>query len=121
LLRPEPEKKISISITDEERMGQTFSYHSGIDHLVADIDIGQKSVIRIHPLLIELQSDFLPQDERFIQTFRFQEEGLQEFRRVDSQITDLSAIFQEKGVPIVDLLDPEELTGVCQLKKNGKD
>ena len=95
----------------KEGVSQALLNQPGIDHLGARIDIGQDAAITVSSLLIELQSDFPPYDERLVEPFGFQIEWLLKFGRVDAQIPNFPAIFEENGIPIVDPLDSDEFLG----------
>jgi hypothetical protein len=95
----------------KEGVSQALLNQPGIDHLVARIDIGQDAAVTVSSLLIELQSDFPPHDERFVGPFGFQIEWLLKFGRVDAQIPNFPAIFEKNGIPIVDPLDSDEFLG----------
>jgi len=90
---------------NKEGVRQALLNQRGIDHPVSYIDVGQKPAIAVGSLLIELQSNVPPKDERLIELRGLSGKWLSIFRRIDTQISDRSAIFKKDGIAIVDPRD----------------
>lgn len=96
---------------DKEGVCQARPNQPGIDQFVSRIDVGQEPIATIGFLLIEFQSDFSPLDKRLVELFGLQVEWLLIFGRVDTQIPNRSAIFEQNGISVVDPLDSDQFLG----------